>query len=257
MVMRRVLKHHVCLCVLSTAVLAGLALSTAQEVYAQSQNCNGGVAGSGGSGSSGSSDSNNGRIECDKSSGGNRKPLEGVRTVDMGTESGGPAVKVYGGADITISSEMLKITGGGGNNEPAIKVYGQGKLTVMNVTATDVYKGIVVSGGGSSVTVVKGSIGLRESGVAVIEVNGTGDVTLVKGVTVTVTGGGSGGRIHAVGMVFKGSGKSTVMLMGTSFQNVKTGVSVEGSESLTMTLTDVTISEVGAGVYVKNGTLIM
>ncbi|WP_208431835.1 hypothetical protein [Bartonella schoenbuchensis] len=50
MVMRRVLKHHVCLCILSTAVLAGLAFITAQEVYAGSQNCNGGVAGPGGSG---------------------------------------------------------------------------------------------------------------------------------------------------------------------------------------------------------------
>ncbi|WP_208431846.1 hypothetical protein, partial [Bartonella schoenbuchensis] len=145
--MRRVLKHHVCLCVLSTAVLAGLALSTAQEVYAQSQNCNG-VASPGGSGG-------DERIECDGSSG--KKTLEGARTINMGKEPGEPAVKVYGGADITISSEPLKITGDGGNSSPAIKVESGGKLRVMNVTATNVYKGIEAEDGGS-VTVLQGSI---------------------------------------------------------------------------------------------------
>ncbi|WP_208431836.1 hypothetical protein, partial [Bartonella schoenbuchensis] len=169
MVMRRVLKHHVCLCVLSTAVLAGLAFITAQEVYAGSKNCNG-VASPGGGGDG--SDRSNERIECDGSSGGGRtKNLSGIRNINMGKDSGAPAVKVYGsGADITISSEPLKITGDSGNN-PAIKVYGQGKLTVMNVTATDVYKGIVAEDGGS-VTVLQGSIGVRENGGAVIEVNG-------------------------------------------------------------------------------------
>ncbi|WP_208431837.1 hypothetical protein, partial [Bartonella schoenbuchensis] len=152
MVMRRVLKHHVCLCVLSTAVLAGLALSTAQEVYAGSQNCNGGVAGSG-SGNGGDRDGSEGRIECDGSSG--KKTLEGARTVDMSKDSGEPAVKVYGGADITISSEMLTITGD--SSSPAIKVESGGKLRVMNVTATNVYKGIEAEDGGS-VTVLQGSI---------------------------------------------------------------------------------------------------
>ncbi|WP_208431833.1 hypothetical protein, partial [Bartonella schoenbuchensis] len=190
--MRRVLKHHVCLCVLSTAVLAGLALSTAQEVYAQSQNCNGvASSGSGGSGS----DRSEGRIECDKSSG--KKTLEGVRTINMGTDSGAPAVKVYGSkANITISSEPLTITGGGSNTNPAIKVESGGKLILGGeVSITGVNKGIEVSGGGS-VTVVKGSIGVKDGG-AVIEVNGTGDVTLVKGVTVNSVGN------NGVGMVLK------------------------------------------------------
>ncbi|WP_208431834.1 hypothetical protein, partial [Bartonella schoenbuchensis] len=89
----------------------------------------------------------------------------------MGKDSGAPAVKVYNGADITISSEPLKITGDGGNSSPAIKVESGGKLRVMNVTATDVYKGIVAEDGGS-VTVLQGSIGVRENGGAVIEVNG-------------------------------------------------------------------------------------
>ncbi|WP_281388226.1 hypothetical protein [Bartonella capreoli] len=40
--MRRVFNHHVCLCVLSTAILAGLALMTSQnKVYAQAKNCTG------------------------------------------------------------------------------------------------------------------------------------------------------------------------------------------------------------------------
>ncbi|WP_208431842.1 hypothetical protein, partial [Bartonella schoenbuchensis] len=135
----------------------------------------------------GGGDGSEGRIECDGSSGGGRtKNLSDIRNINMGTDSGEPAVKVYNGADITISSEPLTITGDS-SSSPAIKVYQQGKLTVMNVTATDVYKGIVADGEGSSVIVNRGKIEVKDGG-AVIEVNGTGDVTLVKGVT--VTGGG-------------------------------------------------------------------
>ncbi|WP_343358092.1 hypothetical protein AAJP84_04240 [Bartonella schoenbuchensis] len=41
MVMRRVFNHHVCLCVLSTAILAGLALMTSQNKVYAAQNCKG------------------------------------------------------------------------------------------------------------------------------------------------------------------------------------------------------------------------
>ncbi|WP_208431863.1 hypothetical protein, partial [Bartonella schoenbuchensis] len=72
-------------------------------------------------------------------------------------------------------------------SSPAIKVESGGKLRVMNVTATNVYKGIEAEDGGS-VTVLQGSIGLRESGVVVIEVKDGGKVTLNEGVKVTGLG---------------------------------------------------------------------
>ncbi|AQX30170.1 hypothetical protein BscR1v2_002150 [Bartonella schoenbuchensis R1] len=67
MVMRCVLKHHVCLCVLSTAVLAGLALITAQtKVYAKSLNCNGFTnTSASGDPDDPRGDNPNKRIECD------------------------------------------------------------------------------------------------------------------------------------------------------------------------------------------------
>ncbi|EJF91799.1 hypothetical protein [Bartonella melophagi] len=99
MVMRRVLRHHVCLCVLSTAVLASLALLTDQnKVYAAAQNC---------TGVSGGRDDAKGRIECDGKSNGRgdgKGQLSGKRDINMsgkwgtgGSNSDGPAVKVYGG----------------------------------------------------------------------------------------------------------------------------------------------------------------
>ncbi|MGL2349522.1 right-handed parallel beta-helix repeat-containing protein [Helicobacter pylori] len=231
--MRRVLKHHVCLCVLSTAVLASLALLTDQnKVYAQSQtglNCKG-VSNSNGNGST--RDNTNRRIECDGSGNGRgdgKGQLSGIRTIDMsgtwtgGSNSGKPAVKVYG-ADITInSSGALKIMDSDkSNSNPAIQVYDKGVLTVNNVTATGVYKGIVVSGGGSSVTVVKGSIEVRDGGGAVIEVSGGGDVTLNRGVK-TVSGGGNNTGIEV------GQGGGNVTVMGTDFSKVKTGIKFTGT----------------------------
>ncbi|AQX30159.1 hypothetical protein BscR1v2_002040 [Bartonella schoenbuchensis R1] len=167
MVMRCVLKHHVCLCVLSTAVLAGLALITAQtKVYAKSLNCNG-IANDRASGEPGdrSGDNPNGKIECDGDGvyergdmggqryqrvtggiGGSNGELSGNRTIDMSTHpSNAPAVKVHGGrADITIV-DKLKITDKNSKSTgPAIQVERQGKLTLNDVNATGVYKGILV-----------------------------------------------------------------------------------------------------------------
>ncbi|MGL2349642.1 hypothetical protein ACOWKN_06090 [Helicobacter pylori] len=230
--MRRVLKHHVCLCVLSTAVLAGLVLLTDQnKVYAGPQNCKG-VANSGGDGEK--SDNNSGRIECDGGSNGNGKDgqLSGNRTINMsgtwgtrGTSnrnSDGPAVKVYGRADITISSSELTITDKGSNSHPAIQVENGGKLTVNNVTMTDVHKGIVVLGPKSSVIVVKGSIGVKNGGGAVIEVSGGGDVTLNRGVTV--------GTVSASKEVILINNGGNVTVMGTSFTGVQKGIVFKGTE---------------------------
>ncbi|MGL2349521.1 hypothetical protein ACOWKN_05455 [Helicobacter pylori] len=227
--MRRVLKHHVCLCVLSTAVLASLALLTDQNKVYAGLNCNG-VANPSGNGSS--SDNNKGRIECDGSGNGKGKDgqLSGIRTIDMSgtwgrgtSNSGEPAVKVHGRADITIVSSELKITDNGqSNSNPAIQVENGGKLTVNNVTATEVYKGIVVKDKGSSVIVNRGTIGVRKNGGAVIEVSGGGDVTLNR--EVTVNGGGDNTGIEV------GQGGGTVTLVGTNFRNVKTGIVFKGNK---------------------------
>ncbi|AQX31198.1 hypothetical protein BscR1v2_012840 [Bartonella schoenbuchensis R1] len=165
MVMRCVLKHHVCLCVLSTAVLAGLALITAQtKVYAKSLNCNG-FTNTYGTGEAGdrSGDNPNGKIECDGRYGGTGDggTLRGPRTIDMKDEPSNPAVKVHGSkADITIV-DKLTITDKS-SKMPAIQVEKQGKLVLAGeVDIQNVYKGIVADGKGSSVTVTKGVIGVR------------------------------------------------------------------------------------------------
>ncbi|EJF88470.1 hypothetical protein [Bartonella melophagi] len=229
MVMRRVLKHHVCLCVLSTAVLAGLVLLTDQNKVYAGLNCNG-VANSSGDGIR--SDNNSGRIECDgrsngKGSGGQ---LSGKRTIDMSgtwtrgtSNSDGPAVKVHGrGTNITISSELKITDSSKSNTYPAIMVYDRGGLTVNNVNATGVYKGIEVKGSGSSVIVVKGSIGVRTDGGAVIEVSGGGDVTLNRGVTV--------GTVSASKEVILINNGGNVTVMGTSFTGVQKGIVFKGTE---------------------------
>ncbi|AQX19226.1 hypothetical protein [Bartonella sp. WD16.2] len=74
MVMRRVLKHHVCLCVLSTAIVAGLALITSQKVYAQYLKTNMG--------------------NCKGMAGSGSRVLGGVRCGGMMILMGGSSVKV-------------------------------------------------------------------------------------------------------------------------------------------------------------------
>ncbi|AQX30168.1 hypothetical protein BscR1v2_002130 [Bartonella schoenbuchensis R1] len=242
MVMRCVLKHHVCLCVLSTAVLAGLALITAQtKVYAKSLNCNG-IANDRASGEPGdpSGDSKTGKIECDGDGryekkygrvsiggqyqrvmggiGGSSGELNGDRDIDMGADpSNAPAVKVYNKADITIVGK-LKITDKNSKSTgPAIQVESGGVLTLAgNVDIQNVNKGILADGKGSSVTVLKGSIGVR--GDYVIGVKNGGTVTLIDGVKV------NGGEIVV------GQGGGTVTLVGTSFSNVKTGIVFMGDK---------------------------
>ncbi|EJF88533.1 hypothetical protein, partial [Bartonella melophagi] len=250
MVMRRVLRHHVCLCVLSTAVLASLALLTDQNKVYAGLNCKG-VANPSGNGSS--SDNNKGRIECDGKSNGRgdgKGQLSGKRTIDMSetggkgtSNSGHPAVKVHGrGTNITISSE-LKITDSGSNNNPAIQVENGGVLTVNNVTMTDVHKGIEVSGGGSSVTVVKGSIEVRNGGGAVIEVRDGGDVTLNRGVKVSGGGDNTGIEVNGTG--------GTVTLVGTNFSKVKTGIVFKGTGTANVVGVGATINLASGGTGIK------
>ncbi|AQX19235.1 hypothetical protein [Bartonella sp. WD16.2] len=122
MVMRRVLKHHVCLCVLSTAIVAGLALITSQKVYAQQQqNCMGWVEGS----ETGlllarGHDEKDGKIVCQ----GVTRRLIGVRTIDMSNPDDGEAIKITGsGANITIGDDPLTVTDKSNNSDKsAIRV---------------------------------------------------------------------------------------------------------------------------------------
>ncbi|MEL6089196.1 beta strand repeat-containing protein [Bartonella schoenbuchensis] len=239
MVMRRVFNHHVCLCVLSTAILAGLALMTSQtKVYAQAQNCKGVVNGDG----DGQGDDKGGLIMCDGESGGTGGPggvLDGDRDIDMNMYSGETAVTITGASTkITIKSELtVWDSRGTGNNTTAIKVGGQGKLTVMNANVTGVKKGIVVSDSGSSVTVVQGSIGVGMGMGPVIEVSNNGRVVLNDGVTVTGSGSSTGEVVIENG--------GDVTLMGTRFDNVTTGIVVKGNGNASV--------KGGATITVKQG----
>ncbi|MEL6093446.1 hypothetical protein [Bartonella schoenbuchensis] len=232
MVMRRVFNRHVCLCVLSTAILAGLALMTSQtKVYAQPQNCKGLASGKGGS----QTDSQSGLIVCDggpegKGTGGE---LSGRRDIDMSKYSGQAAVTVYNKdrrgttTNIRIVAPLTVTDSIGGSNTTAIKVYQQGVLTVMNATVEKVQKGIVVDGSKSSVTVMKGSIGVRKGGDAgpVIEVSKEGKVVLMEGVKVGTISGSNAGEV-----VIENGGDVT--LMGTRFDNVKMGIVVKGTTGM-------------------------
>ncbi|MEL6093424.1 right-handed parallel beta-helix repeat-containing protein [Bartonella schoenbuchensis] len=227
MVMRRVFNHHVCLCVLSTAILAGLALMTSQtKVYAQAKeakNCNG-LAGGG-------EDKGEEPIVCDGGAGGtgDRKGvLSGERNIDMnGYPDYDAAVTVYNKmsgrttTNIRIVAPLTVTDSKGSNNNPAIKVSDRGVLKLVGkVSVTEVKKGIVVDGLKSSVTVVEGKIGVRNGGGPVIEVKGGGTVELMRDVTV--------GTISGNKEVILIDGGGTVRLNGQSFSNVAMGMVVKG-----------------------------
>ncbi|MEL6093448.1 hypothetical protein [Bartonella schoenbuchensis] len=221
MVMRRVFNHHVCLCVLSTAILAGLALMASQtKVYAQAQNCKGLTGSSDG-------DDGSGLIVCDGGAEGTGVQkgvgtLTGKRDINMSVHSGQAAVTVTGAkTNITISSELKVTDKSSKNNNPAIKVHKQGKLMLVGgVSVEGVQKGIVVEGPSSSVTVVQGKIGVRKGGGPVIEVKNNGEVVLMEGVTVTGSGGSEGEVVINNG--------GDVMLMGTNLTGVTMGIVVRG-----------------------------
>ncbi|MEL6093430.1 beta strand repeat-containing protein [Bartonella schoenbuchensis] len=221
MVMRRVFNRHVCLCVLSTAILAGLALMTSQTKVYAAQNCKG-LAGS-------SEDKGEEPIVCDgtdKGSGWRNGvgELSGKRNIDMGVHSGAEAAVTVTGqkANIRISSKLTVKDSGGSNNNPAIKVHNKGVLMLVgDVSVEGVQKGIDVSGSGSSVTVVQGKIGVRKGGGPVIEVKNNGEVTLIKGVTVTESGSMTGEVVINNG--------GTVQLNGQSFTGVITGIKIMGN----------------------------
>ncbi|OPB29070.1 hypothetical protein BWD121_000750 [Bartonella sp. WD12.1] len=242
--MRRVLKHHVCFCFLSTALLAGVSLIATQEkVYAQSQGACKGAADGGDDEQpivcGGTSDGVGGGVVLSVSDG----VLKSDRTIDMSKYIGMPAVEVRGGADIMMSG-TLRVTntgdrGSSGRNEPAIKVHGGGKLKLMEATIVDVHKGIVVGDG--SVTVVTGSIGVKKDGV-VLEVKNKGRVMLNRG----VRGVGTGIEV--------GEGGGTVVLDGTNFTQVTTGIMIKGNggkASVNMGEGKITVGSSGRGIVMQ------
>ncbi|MEL6089203.1 right-handed parallel beta-helix repeat-containing protein [Bartonella schoenbuchensis] len=247
MVMRRVFNHHVCLCVLSTAILAGLALMTSQtKVYAQAQNCKG-VAGGDGDGQG--DDKGDQPIVCDGMANGTGVrngdgwgELSGDRDIDMNGHSGETAVTITGASTkIRIKSTLKVWDSDGGrssNDNPAIKVDGGGELTVDDADVGGVKKGIVVENKGSSVTVMTGSIGVGKGMGPVIEVRDNGEVVLMKGVTVGVSEGSTGEVVINNG--------GDVTLMGTRFDNVTTGIVVKGNGTAN-------VRGEGATITVKQG----
>ncbi|WP_208541685.1 right-handed parallel beta-helix repeat-containing protein [Bartonella capreoli] len=255
--MRRVFNHHVCLCVLSTAILAGLALMTSQnKVYAQAQNCKG-LAG-------GNQDKGKEPIVCDGTTNGSGWSVDGGwgelsgenRNIDMSVHSGQVAVTVYNGsggrAKIMIKSKLTVRDKSGKNNNPAIKVYNKGELVLVGgVDVTGVQKGIEVSGSGSSVTVVKGTIGVKNGGGgSLIEVKDGGKVMLMEGVTM---------KNVKMGMKIKGNGNASVK-GGATIEVGHSGTGVEVDGTANANVVDMTImgKGTGAGVLINGrGTVVM
>ncbi|WP_152023204.1 hypothetical protein [Bartonella bovis] len=293
MVMRCVFKHHVYLCVVSTALMAGLSLITSHtsKAYAD-QNCgSGSVVGT----------VNNEPIVCD---GGVTRILNSRSggkdiNINMDKHSGKAAVTVKDGANITILKK-LKVTGSKGGGLPVIKVERGGALTLNEDVdvegATGMQKAIVVDESGSSVTlngVLKGfeRVQVKNGGMVVlgekvtgiekvkVKINDGGTVTLngnvtfnndeagikiegsggtanVIGVGRTMTVNGSGSGSDGVGIQMDGAG-GTASVVGLNIKNnggTGTGVDVQSGTG-TMTLMGVEISEFRVGVNANKGTV--
>ncbi|WP_152023199.1 hypothetical protein [Bartonella bovis] len=246
MVMRCVFKHHVYLCVVSTALMAGLALTSHTSKAYANQNC-----GSSGGGGAKTINDNVGPIVCDgdvtrtlsSTSGGDIK-------INMDTgpgKSAGAAVTVRGsGTNITI---MKKITvkGSGGSGLPVIKVYGGGKLTLnedVDVGGATIKKEIVVDGENSSVT-LNGVL----TGFEGVQVNNGGMVVLgekVTGIEEVKVKINDGGMVNMMGDVAfnsvggagiqitgDGAGKATVMGVGSG-KTVTMTVNGTGADGIQM-----------------------
>ncbi|AQX19257.1 beta strand repeat-containing protein [Bartonella sp. WD16.2] len=242
MVMRRVLKHHVCLCVLSTAIVAGLALITSQKVYAQAQNCGGWVQSS--EVLARHHDEKEGKIVCNSSSG--TRTLEGERTIDMSDpDEGEEAVKITGSeANITIGDNLLTVTDSKSSDKSAIRVEQGARLTLKDkVSITDVQKVMEVEGKGSVITVnggtfrLKDKIGARKDGGRVmIEVKDEGRIVFDKravgrnGGDLTISGG-MGAMTTVTGIEVSGTGGEVEVRKGTTvnFERVTEAIKIKSS----------------------------
>ncbi|WP_192812772.1 hypothetical protein [Bartonella bovis] len=230
MVMRCVFKHHVYLCVVSTALMAGLSLITSHtsKAYAQTPNC-----GSGSGGGVKVVDNVVGPIVC---SSGETRILSSTRggsseiSIDMNRHSREEAaVTVTGpGTNITIMKSLKVINGKGKSGLPVIKVLDKGQLTLnqeVDVDGVTIKKEIVVDGENSSVTlngVLKGFDGMEvkvsKGGMVVFEKGVTG----IDGMEVGINGGGTVRLMKDVtfnngseaGIKIEGSGEASVIGVG-------------------------------------------
>ncbi|WP_208541686.1 hypothetical protein, partial [Bartonella capreoli] len=256
--MRRVFNHHVCFCVLSTAILAGLALMTSQTKVYAGKNCKG-VAGG--------EDSESGLIVCDGtrpdgsgwSVDGGWGELSGTnRNIDMSVHSRDEAaVTVYNKSGretkIRIKSKLTVTNKSGKNNNPAIKVEKGGKLALVGgVNVTEVKKGIVVDGPRSSVMVLQGTIGVLTGGGPVIELSNNGKVVLNDGVTVGPISGNVNGEV-----VINNGG--TLRMDGQSFTGVTTGIVVKGATGTANVRggATITVKQGGTGMDVEGNANVM
>ncbi|ENN90794.1 hypothetical protein BBbe_10290, partial [Bartonella bovis 91-4] len=246
MVMRCVFKHHVYLCVVSTALMAGLALTShTSKAYAQAHNC--------GSGRGvGTVSGDNKPIVCD--SRGTRilsSSRGGDINIDMDEHSREEAaVTVKNGADITIIKKLKVINGKGSGKSgslPVIKVSNAGKLMLnqeVNVEGAGVKikKEIVVDGSGSSVTLngvlkgfERGEVKVSNEGMVVL---GEG-VKGIEEVKVKINDGGgtvrfdgnvtfNNGSEAGIQITGNGAGKATVMGVGKAGEMVTMTVNGKG-----------------------------
>ncbi|AQX19229.1 hypothetical protein [Bartonella sp. WD16.2] len=249
MVMRRVLKHHVCLCVLSTAIVAGLALITSQKVYAQLKTDMGNCNGKAGSGDMLQGwDNPSGRIECGSEI--KTRMLTGVRTIDMNSEPGEEAVKIIGpDTDITIGDNLLTVTDKSNNSDKsAIRVEQGGTLTLKEkVSITNVKKVMEVDGSGSVITVNGGTFRLKDAierkengGRVMIEVKKGGKVVFDKRVGSNggslIISGGVGATTKVTGIEVSETGGEVEMRKGTTvnFERVTEAIKIKGSAEATV-----------------------
>ncbi|ENN94023.1 hypothetical protein m02_01810 [Bartonella bovis m02] len=267
MVMGCVFKHHVYLCIVSTAMLAGLSLITSHtKAYAQNQNCtivsnlNGPIVCDGGKGG-------NGMLNTSSDRGGSKIEIK----MDMSKHSGKEAVKITGGANI-IATKKLKVTGavkGSGKNLPVIKVDGSGgKLMLLG--GVDVDGGAKIKGSGGNGKVVGVQMGGTEKLVMMRNV-------IFEGVTegINIKGGGRRGAANVMGMgtmTVNGSGVVGIKVEDTgTIDATVMGLKIEGSGGSkgvefkgtgtggkgTLTLNSVDVSGFETGVSASKGKLVM
>ncbi|ENN90766.1 hypothetical protein BBbe_10410 [Bartonella bovis 91-4] len=236
MVMRCVFKHHVYLCVVSTALMAGLALTShTSKAYAQAHNCgSSGVVGT----------VNNEPIVCD---GGVTRILNsrsGDIEINMDTgpgKSAGAAVTVRGsGTNITIG-KTLKVTGSKG--KPVIKVERGGALTLVkdvDVKGVTIKKEIVVDGSESSVT-LKGVLKGFDGGE--VKVSNEGMIVFEKGVK----------GIEGMKVKINDGGGMVRFDESVAFNNGEAGIKITGSKGNASVIgmgKTMTVNGTGVGVMV-------
>ncbi|ENN92716.1 hypothetical protein m02_10260, partial [Bartonella bovis m02] len=145
--------------------------------------------------------------------------------IKMNMHPSAEAVKITGGADITIMKK-LKVTGWSGKNLPVIKVEKGGELTLKGGVEVE---GVVGTG---KVIEVDGGMVVLGEGVKKVEGKGSGEVMLVNnGGTLMMMGNsaitikGSGGK-----GVQMGSTETLVMMRNVIFENVSEGINIKGSK---------------------------